>query len=65
MDDKFRLLLKPLTLALLIAPVLTFVILHLTLEEFGYNPLPLLPIVALVGSFFYSYHVTNWLRKRK
>jgi heme O synthase-like polyprenyltransferase len=39
-------------------------LLHIVLENMGFRPLPLLPIFALVASFFYAFHLTLWLKRR-
>lgn len=56
---------NPLNLALLVLPVICFIMLHFALVKLGYDPLPGLPIVALVSCFFYAYHITNWVKNRK
>lgn len=55
---------KPRNQVLLVAPVLGFMALHFALGKMGYNPLPILPFVALVTCFFYAYHITRWLKNR-
>ena len=59
-----RFLKRPRNLALLIAPIIGFILLHILLERIGFHPLPVLPIVAMVSTYFYAYYLTMWLKNR-
>lgn len=60
-----NLLRRPRVLVLLSAAPVGFVALHLVLEKIGYDPLPLLPLVALVACFVYSYYLALQYRSKK